>query len=78
VDSPAFWSSRHWEPSGDSKVLNAVTIPTDEIGTDPEQSLILGNRVLDVPGYLKINTADLKTWWDCDAPTASSQTQMVY
>ena len=78
VDTPAFWSSRHWEPSGDSKVLNAVTIPTDEIRTDPEQSLILGNRIVDVPGYLKINTADLKTWWDCDAPTASSQTQMVY
>ncbi len=29
VDTPAFWSSKHWEPSGDSKVLNAVTIPTE-------------------------------------------------
>jgi mono/diheme cytochrome c family protein len=78
VDTPAFWSSKHWEPSGDSKVLNAVTIPTEEIRTDPEQSLILGNRIVDVPGYLKIDTADLKTWWDCKDSTASSQTQMVY
>ncbi|MCP3371755.1 di-heme-cytochrome C peroxidase [Bradyrhizobium cajani] len=78
VDTPAFWSSRHWEPSGDGKVLNAVTIPTDEIKTDPEQSFVLGNRVVDVPGFLKVNTAELKTWWQCDVPTASSPTEMVY
>jgi len=78
VNTPAFWSSTHWEPSGDSKVLNAVTIPTDEIKTDPEQSLVLGNRTVDVPGFLKVNTADLKTWWQCDGSTASSPTEMSY
>ncbi|MGV7212483.1 di-heme-cytochrome C peroxidase [Bradyrhizobium sp. UFLA05-112] len=78
ADTPAFWSSGHWEASGDSKVLNAVTIPLDEIKTDPEQSLVLTNRIVDVPGFLKVNTADLKTWWQCDIPTASSPTEMVY
>jgi hypothetical protein len=78
VNTPAFWSSGHWEASGDSKVLNAVTIPTDEIKTDPEQSMVLGNRTVDVPGFLKVNTADLKTWWQCDSSTASSPTEMSY
>lgn len=78
VDSPAFWSSGRWEPSGDSKVLNAVTIPLKEIQTDPEQSLVLSKRIVDVPGFLKVNTADLQKWWQCDVPTASSPTEMVY
>lgn len=78
IDTPAFWSSAHWETSGDSKVLNAVTIPTAEIKTDPEQSLVLGNRTVDVPGFLKINTADLDTWWQCGTSTASSSTEMSY
>ncbi len=78
VDTPAFWSSKHWEPSGESKVLNAVTIPTSEIKTDPEQSMVLGNRTVDVPGFLKVNTGDLKTWWQCDSSTASSPTEMSY
>ncbi|OKO77421.1 cytochrome C [Bradyrhizobium sp. NAS80.1] len=78
VNTSAFWSSGHWEASGDSKVLNAVTIPLDEIKTDPEQSLVLGNRIVDVPGFLKVNTADLKNWWQCDTSTASSPTEMVY
>jgi cytochrome c5 len=78
VDSPAFWSSKHWEPSGDSKVLNAVTIPADEIKTDPEQSLVLGNRVVDVPAFLKVNTADLDNWWQCGTSTATSPTEMSY
>jgi hypothetical protein len=78
VDTPAFWSSGHWEASGDGKVLNAVTIPTKEIQTDPEQSLVLGNRTVDVPGFLKVNTADLQTWWKCDQPTASQPTEMSY
>ncbi|MBR0776352.1 cytochrome C [Bradyrhizobium diazoefficiens] len=78
VSTDGFWSSKHWEPSGDGKVLNAVTIPTDEIRTDPEQSRVLTDRIVDVPGFLKVNTADLQTWWQCDIPTASSQTEMVY
>ncbi|MDT4739366.1 di-heme-cytochrome C peroxidase [Bradyrhizobium sp. WYCCWR 12699] len=79
TDTPAFWSSKHWEPSGDSQVLNAVTIPLDEIKTDPEQSLVLSNRVVDVPGFLKVNTADLQKWWQCEIPTASkSPNEMVY
>lgn len=79
VDTPAFWSSGHWEPSGDSKVLNAVTIPLKEIQTDPEQSLVLSKRVVDVPGFLKVNTADLQKWWQCEVPTASaSPNEMVY
>lgn len=78
IDTPAFWSSGHWEPSGDSKVLNAVTIPLDEIKTDPEQSLVLSNRIVDLPGFLKVNTADLQKWWQCDVSTASSPTEMVY
>lgn len=79
IDTPAFWSSGHWEPSGDSKVLNAVTIPLKEIQTDPEQSLVLSKRVVDVPGFLKVNTADLQKWWQCDVPTAStSPNEMVY
>ncbi|PSO19580.1 cytochrome c [Bradyrhizobium sp. MOS003] len=79
MDTPAFWSSKHWEPNGDSKVLNAVTIPLKEINTDPEQSLVLSNRIVDVPGFLKVNTADLQTWWQCDIPTASkSPNEMVY
>lgn len=79
IDTPAFWSSGHWEPSGDSKVLNAVTIPLKEIQTDPEQSLVLSKRVVDVPGFLKVNTADLQKWWQCDIPTASaSPNEMVY
>ncbi|MCK1732643.1 cytochrome C [Bradyrhizobium sp. 138] len=79
VNTDAFWSSSHWEQSGDSKVLNAVTIPLKEINTDPEQSLVLGNRVVDVPGFLKVNTGDLQTWWQCEVPTASkSPNEMVY
>ncbi len=79
INTPAFWSSSHWEPSGDSKVLNAVTIPQKEISTDPEQSLVLGNRIVDVPSFLKVNTADLQTWWQCEIPTASkSPNEMVY
>ncbi|MDD1527547.1 cytochrome C [Bradyrhizobium sp. WBOS7] len=79
VNTDAFWSSKHWEPSGDSKVLNAVTIPLKEINTDPEQSLILSNRIVDVPSFLKVNTADLQTWWQCEVPTASkSPNEMVY
>ncbi|WP_035706950.1 di-heme-cytochrome C peroxidase [Bradyrhizobium genomosp. I (2014)] len=79
IDTPAFWSSKRWEPSGDSRVLNAVTIPLDEIKTDPEQSLVLGKRTVDVPGFLKVNTADLQKWWQCDVPTAStSPNEMVY
>ena len=79
VDTPAFWSSKHWEPNGDSKVLNAVTIPLDEIKTDPEQSLVLSKRTVDVPGFLKVNTADLQKWWQCEIPTAStSPNEMVY
>lgn len=79
IDTPAFWSSKHWEPNGDSKVLNAVTIPLDEIKTDPEQSLVLSKRIVDVPGFLKVNTADLQKWWQCEVPTAStSPNEMVY
>lgn len=79
VNTLAFWSSGHWEPSGDSKVLNALTIPLKEIQTDPEQSLVLSKRVVDVPGFLKVNTADLQKWWQCDVPTASaSPNEMVY
>lgn len=79
IDTPAFWSSKRWEPSGDSKVLNAVTIPLKEINTDPEQTLVLSNRIVDVPGFLKVNTADLQTWWQCDVPTASaSPNEMIY
>lgn len=79
IGTPAFWSSGHWEPSGDSKVLNAVTIPLEEIQTDPEQSLVLSKRIVDVPGFLKVNTADLQKWWQCDIPTAStSPNEMVY
>ncbi|MDN3275840.1 di-heme-cytochrome C peroxidase [Frankia sp. RB7] len=78
TDTPAFWSSGHWEPSGDSKVLNAVTIPQGEIKTDIEQSLVLSKRIVDVPGFLKVNTADLQKWWQCDIPTASAPTEMVY
>lgn len=79
IDTPAFWSSKRWEPNGDSKVLNAVTIPLDEIKTDPEQSLVLSKRIVDVPGFLKVNTADLQKWWQCEIPTAStSPNEMVY
>ncbi|MBR0810331.1 cytochrome C [Bradyrhizobium diazoefficiens] len=79
ISTPAFWSSSHWEQSGDSKVLNAVTIPLKEINTDPEQSLVLSNRIVDVPSFLKVNTADLQTWWQCEVPTASKRpNEMVY
>ena len=79
INTPAFWSSGHWETSGDSKVLNAVTIPLKEIKTDPEQSLVLSKRIVDVPAFLKVNTSDLQKWWQCDIPTAStSPTEMVY
>ncbi|MFB6414845.1 MULTISPECIES: di-heme-cytochrome C peroxidase [Bradyrhizobium] len=79
INTPAFWSSSHWEQSGDSKVLNAVTIPLKEINTDPEQSLVLSNRIVDVPSFLKVNTADLQTWWQCEVPTASKRpNEMVY
>lgn len=52
--------------------------PLDEIKTDPEQSLVLSNRIVDLPGFLKVNTADLQKWWQCDVSTASSPTEMVY
>ncbi|UPK34903.1 cytochrome C [Bradyrhizobium sp. 186] len=78
LNEPAFWSSSHWQASGTSKMLDAVTIPVDEIRTDPEQSLVLGNRTLQIPGYLNVQTSDLKTWWKCDTSTDSSATEMSY
>ena len=42
--------------------MNAVTIPLDEIKSDPEQSLVLSKRTVDVTGFLKVNTADLQKW----------------
>ena len=54
-----------------------ITDPvTHEINTDPEQVDVLGEADVEVPGFLKVDPADLQNWWQCDVSTASITTEM--
>jgi processive rubber oxygenase RoxA-like protein len=75
----SFWSSSHWKPSGNSKVLDAVTIPVAEIKTDIEQANVLMTRTVQVPGFLDVQpTRDLAKWWGCEGLPPTSATEMPY
>ena len=89
VDDPVFdtqfpdqsvWKPEHWEPKG--PVLKEVQKTVDEMGTDPAQAKILGERKVSLPGFLDMQPAhDLGQVWGCtDLPDPStySSTNMPY
>jgi hypothetical protein len=75
----SFWSSKHWESSGNSMVLDPVQKGVKGMGTDPAQADVLVSRTVQLPGFLDLQpTRDFTKWWGCkDLPTLSS-TEMPY
>jgi mono/diheme cytochrome c family protein len=70
----SFWSSSRWVPSGEGKVLDAIQIPLEHIGTDPAQAEILMKRTLELPGFLNLAPArQLTEWWGCKGLTESAE-----
>jgi hypothetical protein len=60
----SFWSSPQWDPKA------AVLIPVQKtvagMGTDPAQANVLFSRMVDVPGFLKMDAVeDLAKNWGC-------------
>jgi hypothetical protein len=64
VDDPVFdtqfpdssvWKSEHWNAKG--PVLKVVQKPVDDMGTDPAQAKVLGERRVSVPGFLDMQPA---------------------
>ncbi len=65
INSEDFWSNKHWQTikyrdKGQVKetketFLKLVVIPVEEIGTDPAQAKVLGERTIDTTG-LNLNT----------------------
>jgi hypothetical protein len=89
VDDPVFdtqfpdqsvWKPEHWDPKG--PVLKEVQKTVDEMGTDPAQAKILGERKVSLPGFLDMQPAhDLGQVWGCTdlpAPSTYSSTNMPY
>ena len=56
VNEAAFWTDRRWQqPNGaGERYLHLVEVPVAEIGTDPGQASILGQRKITLPAYLGI------------------------
>ena len=61
----SFWSSPQWDPK--AAVLTPVQKPVAGMGTDPAQANVLFSRMVDVPGFLKMDAVeDLKKNWGCE------------
>ena len=65
----SFWSSPQWNAK--AQVLDPVQKSAAGMGTDPAQANVLFSRMVDVPGFLKMDPAqDLGKNWGCqDLPT---------
>jgi mono/diheme cytochrome c family protein len=65
----SFWSSPQWDAK--AQVLDPVQKSAAGMGTDPAQANVLLSRMVDVPGFLKMDPAqDLGKNWGCqDLPT---------
>ncbi|MFL6839100.1 MAG: di-heme-cytochrome C peroxidase [Bradyrhizobium sp.] len=75
----SFWSSQHWERSGNSMVLNPVQKGAKGMGTDPAQADVLMSRTVQLPGYLDLQPKrDFANWWGCTNLPAISSTEMPY
>ncbi len=75
VDHPAFWDDAHWTApvAGGMRFLKLKEIPLGEIGTDPAQATILGQRMIKVPAYLGINLESR-----CEDPSPETVTQAPF
>jgi hypothetical protein len=71
----SFWSPKetHWDQSG--PVFDEVQISAKGMGTDPQQSDVLSQRKVEVPGFLDFQPArDLGKVWGCpNLPATSSE-----
>lgn len=89
VNDPAFdtqfpdrsvWKPEHWDSKGPQ--LKPVQKRVRDMGTDPAQAKVLGERRVAVPGFLDMQPArDLGKVWGCtDLPPAASysSTEMPY
>ncbi len=56
VNEATFWTDRRWQApnAAGERYLNLVEVPATEIGTDPGQASILGQRKITLPAYLGI------------------------
>ena len=56
VSDAAFWSDPHWQQpnAAGERYLDLVEIPVAEVGTDPGQARLLGERRVTLPSYLGI------------------------
>lgn len=60
----SFWSSPQWDAK--AAVLTPVQKTVAGMGTDPAQANVLFSRMVDVPGFLKMDAVeDLATNWGC-------------
>jgi hypothetical protein len=60
----SFWSSPQWDPK--AAVLTPVQKTVAGMGTDPAQANVLFSRMVDVPGFLKMDAVeDLAKNWGC-------------
>lgn len=56
VNEDAFWTDRRWQQPNvaGERYLDLVEIPVAEIGTDPGQAKLLGERRITLPSYLGV------------------------
>lgn len=56
VNEASFWTDTRWQASNEAgeRYLNLIEIPIAEIGTDPGQAKILGERRITLPSYLGV------------------------
>ena len=56
VNEAAFWADRRWQPPNEAgeRYLDLVEVSIAELGTDPGQARLLGERRITIPSYLDI------------------------
>jgi hypothetical protein len=76
------WKTEHWDTRG--PWLKPVQKPVKDMGTDPAQAKVLGERKVALPGFLDFQPArDLGRVWECNEadmpdPSSYSSTDMPY
>ena len=76
------WKTGHWDAKG--PWLTPVQRPVSDMGTDPAQARVLGERKVALPGFLDFQPArDLGKVWECKEedmpkPSSYSSTEMPY
>jgi hypothetical protein len=73
----SFWSSPQWNAK--AQVLDPVQKSVAGMGTDPAQANVLFSRMVDVPGFLKMDPAqDLGKNWGCQGLPTYLSTEMPF